>query len=200
MGACPVLDSFGVYVRGEANRLAGRQAKPLPANVHRSGSARTRSGRLTQAYCVPCPSCGRERIVKRRNHAVAHAALPCKQCSERAPAEIYRGFRMSWFRKYEYQAMARDVAWGITTDEAIEAFELQGGRCVLTGEPLTTNGNFTAITASLDRIDNQRGYEKDNIQWIHKALNLMRGDMPIEDFVDACRRVAAHSYTVAANG
>jgi hypothetical protein len=107
---------------------------------------------------------------------------------------------MSWFRKYEYQAMARDVAWGITTDEAIDAFELQGGRCALTGEPLTTNGNFTAITASLDRIDNQRGYEKDNIQWIHKALNLMRGDMPIEDFVDACRRVAAHSYTVTANG
>jgi hypothetical protein len=48
----------------------------------------------------------------------------------------------------------------------------------------------------LDRIDNQRGYEKDNIQWIHKALNLMRGDMPIEDFVDACRRVACHSYKV----
>jgi hypothetical protein len=107
--------------------------------------------------------------------------------------EIYRGFRMSWFRKYEYHAEARSKAWGITTDDAVDVFEGQGGRCALTGVPLTTNGRFRDITASLDRIDNAKGYEKGNIQWIHKALNLMRGDMPLGEFVRACRRVASHT-------
>jgi hypothetical protein len=107
--------------------------------------------------------------------------------------EVYRGLRMSWFRKYEYHAGMRNKQWSITADDAAEVFEAQGGRCALTGVPLTTNGRFKDITASLDRIDNENGYEKDNIQWIHKSLNLMRGDMPLQDFVAACRKVAAHT-------
>lgn len=86
----------------------------------------------------------------------------------------------------------RNKQWAITADEAIDVFEGQGGRCALTGMPLVTDGPFNDITASLDRIDNGAGYLVGNIQWVHKSVNFMRGDMPLDEFVEACRTVASH--------
>lgn len=153
----------------------------------------TKSGSVIVVFSVACPRCGAARAIKRRDHAVAHADKPCKRCAARRPTEVYRGFRMSWFRKYEYYAGMRNREWAISADDAIEVFEKQGGRCAMTGVELTTDGAFNDITASLDRIDNGAGYTKDNIQWVHKGVNFMRGDMPLGEFVDACRAVADHS-------
>lgn len=103
---------------------------------------------------------------------------------------------MSWFRKYEHHAEMRSKEWSITVDDAADVYELQGGRCALTGVPLSTNGQFRDITASLDRIDNAVGYRKDNIQWVHKSINMMRGDMTLESFVTSCQLVAAFADKV----
>jgi hypothetical protein len=100
---------------------------------------------------------------------------------------------MSWFRKYEYHAEARNKEWRISVDDAVDTFEAQGGRCVLTGVPLSTNGAFADITASLDRINNAEGYTKDNIQWVHKKINMMRGDIELRVFIEACREIAGHT-------
>ena len=45
-------------------------------------------------------------------------------------------------------------------------------------------------TASLDRIDNSKGYEVGNIQWVHKEINMMRGPLPIDRFIELCGFVA----------
>jgi hypothetical protein len=87
----------------------------------------------------------------------------------------------------------RNKEWGLSVDEAVDVFEQQNGRCALTGLPLTTNGAFSDITASLDRIDNSKGYTPDNVHWVHKAVNFMRGDMPLAEFVESCRAVAQHT-------
>lgn len=182
-----------MYVRGSATRCGVRRLRPLPGNVTAAGASKTKSGGVTRVFAVICPKCRRRRIIKRRDHAVALADKPCKKCSGRRPMEVYRGFRMSWFRKYEYHAAMRNKEWALTADDAIDAFERQGGRCALTGVTLTTDGPFNDITASLDRVDNAAGYTKDNIHWVHKGINFMRGDMPLEDFVEACKAVAMNS-------
>lgn len=51
-----------------------------------------------------------------------------------------------------------------------ELFLKQRGKCALTGEDLKL-GYKNNQTASLDRIDNSIGYEKNNIQWVHKDIN-----------------------------
>ena len=182
-----------VYVRGSATRCGPRRVKPLPDNVSSAGGSKTKSGSVVRVFAVRCPKCSRRRLIKRRDHAISLAGKPCKKCSDRRPMEVYRGFRMSWFRKYEYHAAMRNKEWSLTADEAIDVFERQGGRCALTGMALTTDGSFNDITASLDRIDNAAGYRKDNIHWVHKSVNFMRGDMPLDGFVEACRAVATHS-------
>ncbi len=47
-------------------------------------------------------------------------------------------------------------------------------------------------TASLDRIDSSKGYTKDNIQWVHKHVNLMKHKFDQKYFVDICKLIANH--------
>lgn len=61
-------------------------------------------------------------------------------------------------------------------------WDLQDGKCALTGWPLsveTRNPNL----ATLDRIDNTKGYTTDNIRWTVWPANRMKRDMPEDDFI-----------------
>ncbi|MGB1154270.1 MAG: hypothetical protein ACPG4F_08835 [Paracoccaceae bacterium] len=48
------------------------------------------------------------------------------------------------------------------------------------------NGRF----ANIDRIDNQFGYIKENIQLVHKMVNMCKQQYEQEDFVRMCEAVA----------
>jgi hypothetical protein len=45
-------------------------------------------------------------------------------------------------------------------------------------------------TASLDRIDNDKGYVKSNIQWIHKDINYMKRILSQKKLIEYCNLVA----------
>lgn len=49
------------------------------------------------------------------------------------------------------------------------------------------------MTASLDRIDSTKGYVEGNVQWVHKEVNLMKNDLPLERFIDLCKKIADHA-------
>jgi len=88
----------------------------------------------------------------------------------------------------------------VTVQEAWELFELQDGRCALTGLPLSMPRRFkefAACTASLDRRDNTGGYTRDNIQWVHKDVNMMKNKFDQNYFISMCRRVAEHSASAS---
>jgi hypothetical protein len=81
----------------------------------------------------------------------------------------------------------------ITTAYLWELFQRQGGRCALSGVPLHFNVGSqrnTSITASVDRIDPDRGYVPGNVQWVHKAVNMMKGELDETEFLMWCSRVA----------
>ena len=63
-------------------------------------------------------------------------------------------------------------------------FLKQNKKCALTGSELEIN-----VTASVDRIDSKKGYTKDNVQWVHKKVNLMKGTMSQKDFIETCKSV-----------
>ena len=73
-------------------------------------------------------------------------------------------------------------------------FLKQDRKCALTGILLTlpkTNNkiHMKESTASLDRIDSKRGYEKDNVQWVHKDVNRMKNIYTQDYFVYICKLV-----------
>ena len=86
----------------------------------------------------------------------------------------------------------------ISIEDAWEIFKQQAGRCALTGLPLSfvlTAKNRQNQTASLDRIDSSIGYVKGNIQWVHKIVNIMKGKLNEQEFVNLCSLIARYSLS-----
>lgn len=49
------------------------------------------------------------------------------------------------------------------------------------------------MTFSLDRIDNNKGYEEDNVQFLHKNINYMKWTHNQDDFIELCRKVIKYA-------
>jgi len=83
------------------------------------------------------------------------------------------------------------VSFDITIQQAWDLFEAQSRRCALTGLALVMGQRHNHLrTASLDRIDNSKGYTIDNVQWLHKDINRMKGTFDEKYFIDMCCKVA----------
>jgi len=74
----------------------------------------------------------------------------------------------------------------------------QNNHCALSGLPIsisnTVRGDMHGeTTASLDRIESNKGYTRDNVQWVHKDINKMKMDLDEKEFIELCKAVAIHS-------
>jgi len=80
----------------------------------------------------------------------------------------------------------------VTMDDAWKLFLKQSRKCAITGELLyfaEAGKNAVGGNASLDRIDSTKGYTPDNIQWVHKEINVMKWDLPLPTFLRWCKKV-----------
>ena len=73
---------------------------------------------------------------------------------------------------------------------ALNLFLKQEGKCYYTDYPITLNTRNRPKTASIDRIDNNKGYIEGNVVWCRKDINIMKMDKDIEDFYEICRLIA----------
>lgn len=79
-------------------------------------------------------------------------------------------------------AKTRNLPFEITIEYIWNLYEQQNGKCAISGFPITFSKNKKENTASLDRIDNNLGYLPNNIQWVHKWVNLMKLDLTEKEF------------------
>lgn len=89
---------------------------------------------------------------------------------------------------YAYNAKKRGHEWSVTPEQLWSKWIDQQGLCAYTGRQLTHG-----VDASLDRIDNQRGYFPDNIQWVHTDINRMKSDFDAEYFIQLCKEVTENT-------
>jgi hypothetical protein len=86
------------------------------------------------------------------------------------------------FRYHFRNIKKRNKDVNITIDDLKEQWEKQNGICEFTGIKLILS-SYSKIyknpiyAASLDRIDNSKGYIIGNIRWIARSINLMKNDM-----------------------
>ena len=77
-----------------------------------------------------------------------------------------------------------------------ELFQKQNGCCAISGVPLTfsTNRrrNYKNQTASLDRIDSEKGYVKNNVWWVHKDVNKIKSNLTLEELQKWSKLIASH--------
>ena len=106
----------------------------------------------------------------------------------------YKDISSSYWTHLENNAIKRNLEFSISQQYAWRIFQRQKQKCCLTGWEiqLTSFSSKTKHlqTASLDRIDNSKGYIKGNIQWLHKHVNQMKHKYENEYFIKMCLSVA----------
>lgn len=116
----------------------------------------------------------------------------CRDCSKRMRSqEKFAGIPGRLWNTIKRGAIKRNLEFDLTPQYAWELFVGQHGLCALSGVPIVFDYyNKRNTTASLDRVDNDRGYLADNIQWVHKDINRMKWVLPQDYFINMCRSVA----------
>lgn len=91
---------------------------------------------------------------------------------------------------------ARKLACLIGPDDLIEMFVRQKGLCAISAVPMElesgTGGIKNPLAMSVDRIDSDGNYTPDNIQLVCAAINFMKQEMTMDQFVQWCARVAIY--------
>jgi|LakMenEpi03Aug12_release.lakeMendotaPanAssembly.Ray.scaffolds.fasta_scaffold732265_1 hypothetical protein len=95
---------------------------------------------------------------------------------------------------YSHGAKRRNILFDITIQDMEDQFYKQNGICAISGIKLTiprSAGRTKESNSSLDRIDSEKGYTKDNIQWVHKTVNQMKWNIPQNEFIEWCKIIAS---------
>lgn len=126
---------------------------------------------------------------KTRKSAISKGQKNCSKCVWDDYEEIYQGY----WNRLKRGAKGRDLEFILTRKQAWDIFLKQERKCVLTGLELSLSRTWKrAQTASLDRIDNERGYTPRNVQWVHKEVNKLKGTRSNEDLIKWARLIAEH--------
>lgn len=98
----------------------------------------------------------------------------------------------SFINTIKQNAIKRNLEFSVTEKYLCEIFN---GRCALSGDPIyfhqagyQANKNNKG-NASLDRIDNNKGYIVDNVRWVHKIVNIMRGTLTDQEMINWCEKI-----------
>jgi hypothetical protein len=99
--------------------------------------------------------------------------------------------RLSWYESFRKSALTRGYEWELSPEIVDTIYSEQKGRCALSDIPIGWSTVGWDHTASIDRIDNDVGYTEDNIQLVHKRVNMMRGSLPVEEFIEICHLISS---------
>jgi hypothetical protein len=169
--------------------------------IHYTSRTRMKpSTRFRYSYKCFC-ECGNQKVVERSNlvgekpHTASCGCLKQRTMSESKTWTGHGDISGRLWYSISVKAAERELPFNITIEQAWNLFQSQQERCALSGLPLSlkeTKGKYKKRTASLDRIDNTRGYEPDNVQWVHKDINWMKGRYRQDYFLELCKKVASH--------
>lgn len=106
----------------------------------------------------------------------------------------YGEISKTFFSQIVIHAKERNIPCIVTIEQIWDLFIKQNRKCALSGIDLTFQpcGRSREGTASLDRIDSTKPYSIDNIQWVHKYINLMKWDLTTDEFKFFCKKVTEY--------
>jgi len=148
---------------------------------------------------VECQLCKKSISITPTHLIVNNKRKQCKKCSFKNRLQYndqsVGDIKLGYFNRIRRDAEVRNLEFKITQDFIWKLFERQLGECALSGEPIQFESTYKAgdRTASLDRIDSSKGYTEDNVQWVHKTINLMKQDYNQEEFIQKCRNIVEYA-------
>lgn len=142
-----------------------------------------------------CQTCGiTQEYSSKRDfvRAVKNSTL-CRCCANKAKALVFKKYKeipVSWFDTKKRKAESKGRLFEFDIKYVWEVYIRQNKKCALSGLPLDFNKDTENAMVSLDRINNNKGYVKRNIQLVHKDVNFMKWTYEQKYFIKMCILVA----------
>ena len=161
-----------------------RSVKAEVTNIYKNNSGK---------WCSVCSGCTAEQAYTRKEHArqSAVADWQCKTCVQSLKKFSNNksiGVMLRFYNRFKKSAFNRQIGWEITPEYISEMFN---GFCALTGWEISLIG--PRPTASIDRIDSNKGYKEGNVRWVHKMVNMCKNKYSEIDFTNMCLAIAANT-------
>jgi hypothetical protein len=100
----------------------------------------------------------------------------------------YKEIPYAWFSKY-FERHNKKRTGNISIENVYDMWIKQNKKCSLSGLNIDFIKKENGVSASIDRIDSKKEYVIDNIQLVHKDVNLMKNHFNQEYFLDICEKI-----------
>ena len=86
--------------------------------------------------------------------------------------------------------------FSLTKEDLHKKYDNQKGLCAYSGMIMThikDGSGYHLTNISIDRIDNEKGYTKENVCLVCLAINMMKYTLDLDDLIDWCKLVAENN-------
>lgn len=117
----------------------------------------------------------------------------CKDCGFERRNNGYMDISGWYLSNIKQGADTRKLEFSVDIKYLWELFINQNKKCFYTGREI---GFVSKIkdrglqTASLDRINNNKGYVTDNLCWVHREINIFKSKNNHQHFIDLCKEIS----------
>jgi len=101
----------------------------------------------------------------------------------------YRDIPYGWFSRYFERANITKRTGDITIQQVYDLWVVQDKKCALSGVTIGFYDDGKNHTCSIDRIDSLKEYTIDNIQLVHKDINIMKNKFDNQYFINMCKNI-----------
>lgn len=137
-------------------------------------------------------SCGVSKKKKKEN-LLSDKIQACRACVDKS--KISKSIVPKWFFSIiQKNAKLREIEFNVSREDIEALFTKQNGKCRYTGWSILIShtNDRSATTASLDRIDSNLPYVIENLQWVHKDINMMKNHYDEAYFYRICEAVISN--------
>lgn len=143
-------------------------------------------------------SCGQVDYRQER-YLLTGRSTSCKSCSAKKTAKSFpppinrkgcEGLSGTHFQTIKFGAKRRNIPFDVTPQFLWKLYEEQGRKCAITDLNIVlenkiekSNVAWSIVTASLDRKDNDLGYTRDNVWWVHKEVNRLKNNYSMDELL-----------------
>lgn len=145
--------------------------------------------------CPKCRNSAQKKSCLNCNDIIQKKSNYCRKCARtiRDKQNQERG-KYSGLQVFISRARKRGKLGNLTIEDLKEIWDKQNGICVYSkvklNLPKYSEKNDPLFTASLDRINSNLPYEKNNVQFVSIIINYMKNQMSHEQTLDFCKTIA----------
>ena len=133
-----------------------------------------------------CTSCNKIKLLSQFEHfKEGFVRGVCQHCVTLQRSRKTSATPESYLRvlngQLKSQRLKQDIQYDLTTEDVIDMWEIQGGKCALSGMLMTHQRDGTygdrkkkEFNASIDRINPQGPYVRENVQLVAARVNTMK--------------------------